>query len=161
MGILDALRGRKSRNNNGDDGDDGATEIGPGDPAASDPTNFRPRTDGIYLAVPDSGIATHLTASGSPGSGHALQFTGSRVREVSGVADRDAAVAALAGSDVRTGDYTSTGRFSVSAPFEMLVTFAVTEIGDENFAARRTDAKDRSTAELRYAFRPTVGSAGE
>lgn len=156
MGILDALRGRKSRNDDGDNGDNGTTEIGPGDPAAPDPTDFRPRTDGIYLAFPDTGGTTDATGSTVPAVGHALQFTGSRVREVSGVTDQNAAVAALTGSEVRTGDYTSTGRFSVSAPFEMLVTFAVTEIGDDHFTARRTDAKDRSTAELRYAFRPTV-----
>lgn len=129
MGILDALRGRKAPD------DDSGAEIGPGDPAAPDPTDFRPRTDGIYLA--ESG---------------ALQFTGSRVREVSGVADQAAAREALAGSDIRTGEYTPTGRFSVGAPFEMLVAFTITEIGDDFFVARRTDAKDRSIAELRYAF---------
>jgi hypothetical protein len=155
MGILDALRGRKSRN---DDGDDDKTEIGPGDPAAPEPTVFRPRTDGIYLTIPDSGAAQ---GSGSAVAGHALQFTGARVREVSGVTDQQAAAAALAGPDVRTGDYTPTGRFSVGAPFEMLVTFAVTEIGDDHFTARRTDAADRSTAELRYAFRPTGGQPGD
>ncbi len=39
-------------------------------------------------------------------------------------------------------------------PFEMLVAFPVTETGDDFFVARRTDAKDRSIAELRYAFLP-------
>lgn len=131
MGILDALRGRMSND------DDSGAEIGPADPAAPDPTDFRPCTDGIYLA--ESG---------------ALQFTGSTVREVSGVADQTAAREALAGADIRTGEYTPTGRFSVGAPFEMLVAFIVTEIGDDFFVARRTDAKDRSIAELRYAFLP-------
>ncbi|MDQ6657375.1 MAG: hypothetical protein M3Z00_03955 [Actinomycetota bacterium] len=129
MGILDALRGRKSND------DDSGAEIGPGDPAAPDPTDFRPRIDGIYLA--DSG---------------ALQFTDARVREVWGVAGRGAARQALAGSDVRTGEYTPTGRFSVGAPFEMLVAFTVTEIGEDFFVARRTDAKDRSIVESRYVF---------
>lgn len=129
MGIVNALRGRRPH-----DGDAGAG-VGPGDPAAPDPIDFRPRTDGIYLAESE-----------------ALQFTGSSVREASGVADQAVARAALAGLDVRTGEYTSTGRFSVGAPFEMLVAVTVTEIGDDFFLARRTDAKDRSIAELRYTF---------
>lgn len=135
MGILDVLRGRKS---NDDGAEDSGAEIGPGDPAAPDPTDFRPRTDGIYLA-----------------ESYAVQFTGSGVREVSGVSDPDAARAALGGSGIRTGEYTSTGRFSVGAAFEMLVAFTVTESGDDFFVARRTDSGDRSIAELRYTFRPS------
>lgn len=139
MGILDALRGRKSRE---DDGDDGVTpETDHGDPAGPDSAEFRPRTDGIYLS-----------------EAAALQFIGSRVREAAGVADPEAARAALAAPEVRSGEYTSSGRFSVSAPFEMLVAYTITGVGEDFFLARRTDANDRSTADLRYTFSPFPGS---
>jgi hypothetical protein len=129
MGILDALRGRKAGDGNNNDGDDGG-RVGPGDPAAPDPTNFKPRTDGSYVA-----------------DGSSLRFGGGKVRESAD--DSDAVV--------RSGDFTSSGRFSVSAPFEMLVTFAVTDIADDSFVARRTSVADRTSAELTYRFRPAGG----
>lgn len=140
MGILDSLRGRRSRDE--DHPEDHAAdrtggEIGPGDPAGPDPADFRPRTDGIYLSA-----------------AAALQFTGSLVREVAGVMEPAAARSALASPEARSGEYTPSGRFSVSAPFEMLVAYTVIDVGEDSFVARRTDANDRSTADLRYRFTP-------
>ncbi|WP_029136181.1 hypothetical protein [Nakamurella lactea] len=134
MGILDALRGRKSgddHNNADENAAGGGGQVGPGDPAAPDPTNFQPRTDGSYLA-----------------EGSGLRFGNGKVTETDGGPDSTPA---------RVGDYTPTGRFSVSAPFEMLVTFAVTAVGDDYFVARRTSVADRSSVELTYRFRPSAG----
>lgn len=133
MGIFDALRGRRSDGKT----DDQQAEIGPDDPAAPEPMQFQPRTDGIYLA-----------------GSHCLQFGAGRVREATGLTEADAARVALTGRDVRSGEYTPSGRFSLSAPFEMLVAFTVLETGDDFFVARRTSAQDRSSAELRYLFVP-------
>lgn len=136
MGILDSLRGRRSRDED-HAADQTGGEIGPGHPAGPDPADFRPRTDGIYLS-----------------DAAALQFTGSLVREAAGGLDPAAARTALAAPEVRSGEYTPSGRFSVSAPFEMLVAYTVVEVGEDSFVARRTDANDRSTADLRYRFTP-------
>ncbi len=140
MGILDSLRGRRSRDDD-DAGGRPGSEIGLDDPSEPDRLDFRPRSDGIYLCDP-----------------LALQFTGPRVREAVGAADPEGARAALSKPEVRSGEYTSSGRFSVSAPFEMLVTYTVIDVDDDSFVARRTDAGDRSTMERHFRFSPFPSS---
>ncbi|MTD13263.1 hypothetical protein GIS00_04785 [Nakamurella sp. YIM 132087] len=128
----------------------GGGKAGPEEPLRGDEptaTWFRPRMDGSYVAP----------------SGERLRFVSwSRVELVP--AD---------GSAPATGEYTGAGRFTVQARFERPVIFAVAEpdpgpeteagtgtpgVADlpppDHFVARRTDGRDRSTADVRYDFRP-------
>ncbi len=117
------------------------------DAARSDvpePEVFRPRSDGVYDggADPDG-----------EGTGLFLRFSGNRVREVLGHTSAEAARDALT-STKQVGDYTSTGRFSVQAPFERPIVYTVLASDDAGFTVRRTNSGTGSTREIRYAFVP-------
>ena len=117
------------------------------DAARSDvpePEVFQPRSDGVYDGGPDPD---------GDGTGLYLRFSGNRVRESLGHASAQEARAAL-GTTTLVGDYTSTGRFSVQAPFERPIVYTVLASDDSGFTARRTNSGTSSTQEVTYAFVP-------
>lgn len=116
--------------------DDDTPASGPVDlaalgPEVPDPAGFAPRWDGSYHA----GTST-LTFVG-----------GGRVVE-------------QADGARRTGEWTSAGRFLVTAPLEPAVTFTVTGTTEDGFTARRTTVVDRVTTELTYRFEPSTPADG-
>lgn len=113
-----------------------------------DPEVFAPRSDGVY----DGG-----TDPDGKGTGLYLRFSGNRVRESLGQASAQAARDAL-GSAKLVGDYTSTGRFSVQAPFERPIVYTVLASDEIGFTARRTNSGTASTREITYAFVPDAAS---
>lgn len=121
----------------GKDRDDDTPASGPVDLASMgddvpDPTAFQPRRDGSYRA-----------------GGSTLTFAGGTVVE----REDDGAV--------RTGEWTSAGRFLVRAPLEPAVTIAVTGTTEGGFTARRTTVVDRTTAEVEYVFTPSAPAASD
>ena len=135
MGLRDAFRSRRSDRDPGDDAGTGGLQDLTGDEAEA--TWFAPRIDGEYV----SGADASGGAAGGPADG--LRFVpGGKVHYRPGVA----------GTGPWTGDYTGAGRFSVQAPFERPITFAVLELGPDVFTARRTDTRDRSAVTVTYRF---------
>lgn len=114
------------RGRNTDRGDDQQLEPANAPGAAPESIAFSPRSDGSYRA-----------------DGSSLQFGGSRVYETDGQ------------GVVRAGEYTSAGRFLVTAPLESAVTVSVIRSEAEGFLARRTATADRSSVEVHYRFVPT------
>jgi len=116
---------------------------------APEPGDFHPRSDGIYDGGDDPD---------HPGSGIYLRFSGTRVREVVGLADAEAARAALVGESAATGtlvgDYTQSGRFSVQAAFERPITYALLAADDDGYTVRRTNSGTATTHQLRLLFVP-------
>lgn len=97
-----------------------------------EPDFFRPRIDGEYEggADPDDAARTLI-----------LQFSHSRVTEPN--------TGAPAG-----GEYTTSGRFTVQAPFERAVVFTVLTVDEDSFTARRTATGTGTSTEQTYQFRP-------
>lgn len=98
-----------------------------GEPAAG-PVDFRPRTGSTYTS--DSGSLTFGT------------------RTVSETAPD---------GQVRTGEFTSAGRFLLTAVLETSVAITVTDTGSDNgaaaFRARRTDIGTREVVSVEYSLR--------
>src|SRR4051794_9784769 len=99
---------------------------------APEPGEFQPRSGGVYDGGEDPD---------HPDARIYLRFTGNRVRELVGSSSADEARPALfagqPGTAVLVGDYTNSGRFSVQAPFERPVTYAVLAADEAGFTVRR------------------------
>ena len=121
---------------------------------ASEPGEFRPRSDGVYDGGEDPD---------HPDARIYLRFTGNRVRELVGSSSAEEARVAIgsgpSGSGVLVGDYTNSGRFSVQAPFERPVTYAVLAADDAGFTVRRTNSGTATTHQTVLAFVPDPPAA--
>lgn len=137
MGLRDVFR--SLRGTGTPSGGNGEEDISSADPA-TEPTWFQPRTDGLYEArFPAGGDSVRLRFL--PG-GTVLEFAGSQP-------NLDAEP-----RDPCRGEYTGAGRFTVQRRFERMISYAVLEMTDLGFDARRIDGADGSTAELGFQFEP-------
>jgi hypothetical protein len=116
---------------------------------APEPGEFRPRSDGVYDGGEDPD---------HPDAHIYLRFTGNRVRELVGSSSAEEASAALraqpSGTGVLVGDYTNSGRFSVQAPFQRPVTYAVLAADEAGFTVRRTNSGTATTHQTVLTFVP-------
>jgi hypothetical protein len=116
---------------------------------APEPGEFRPRSDGVYDGGEDPD---------HPDARIYLRFTGNRVRELVGSSSPDEARTTLgsaaSGTGFLVGDYTNSGRFSVQAPFERPVTYAVLAADDAGFTVRRTNSGTATTHQTVLTFVP-------
>lgn len=140
MSLRDTFRSlRRGGDSDGEDLPDDAPE----------PGEFQPRSDGVYDGGEDPD---------RPDARIYLRFTGNRVRELVGASSADQARVALAAAASQTGllvgDYTNSGRFSVQAPFERPVTYAVLGADDAGFAVRRTNSGTATTHRTVLTFVP-------
>lgn len=145
MGLRDALRSLR-----GSGATDTDAELS--DAEAPEPTWFQPRYDGFYEAPVDS--------SSSPDVVRLRFLPGGKVFETYG-SGTAAGTDAFPGPEVHNpcqGDYTAAGRFNVQREFERLISYAVLDMLDDGFAARRIDTADRRTLELQFVYRPDSGN---
>jgi hypothetical protein len=116
---------------------------------APEPGEFGPRSDGVYDGGQDPD---------HPDGRIYLRFTGNRVRELVGSSTADQARIALTsrptGVGVLVGEYTTSGRFSVQAPFERPVTYAVLAADDAGYTVRRTNSGTATTHQTVLTFVP-------
>ncbi|MET3804091.1 hypothetical protein ABIB25_001077 [Nakamurella sp. UYEF19] len=133
MGFKDILKSMRGGEKKGDLEDAGDTD-------APEPTWFQPRYDGNYRAEPE------------PGSGLSLRFLpGGKVFE--------SATEAAPGPEQQNpcrGEYTAAGRFNVQRQFERIISYAILEMQDDGFLARRINGADRTTIELLFTFSPDL-----
>lgn len=132
MGFKDVLKSMRGGTKKGDLEDIDAAE-------APEPTWFQPRYDGSYRAASEQS------------QGLSLRFLpGGRVLEVP--FDPTATEPAPEQQNPCRGEYTAAGRFNVQRRFERVISYAILEMQDDGFLARRIDGADRTTVELSFAF---------